>query len=137
MNQIKATITAIESSGHISLVDLRAGGASFSCVVIENRESADYLKPGNEVSLLFKETEVSIAKNFSGEISLRNRIDSVITGMEKGAILTKITLRFDGTEIRSIITTRSAERLKLEPGDKVTGLIKANEISIMQRESDV
>ncbi|MGD9489054.1 MAG: molybdopterin-binding protein [Calditrichaceae bacterium] len=137
MNQLTATITAIESSGHISLVDLKAGGAVFSCVVIENPESADYLKTGTEVSLLFKETEVSIAKNFSGEISLRNRIDSEITGLEKGAILTKITLKFNGLEIRSIITTRSADRLELKPGDRVTGLIKANEISIMQRETDV
>ncbi|MGD9900189.1 MAG: molybdopterin-binding protein [Calditrichaceae bacterium] len=137
MNKIKATITAFESSGHISLVDLEAGGAAFSCVIIENPESAGYLKTGNEVSLLFKETEVSIAKNLSGEISLRNRIDSVITGLEKGAILTKITLKFNGMEIRSIITTRSADRLELKPGDRVTGLIKANEISIMQRETDV
>lgn len=131
MNRLKAEITGIESGGHLSLVTLRAHGDDFSCVVIETPETASYLRIGREVEILFKETEVSIAKNLSGEISLRNRFPAVIKGVDKGKVLARIVLDYKGREIVSVITTRSATRLELQPGDRVTGLVKANEVSIL------
>lgn len=131
MNRLKAEITGIESGDHISLVELRAHGDPFSCVVIETPETAAYLRIGREVEILFKETEVSIAKNFAGEISLRNRIPGVIQKIDKGVVLARIVLDYRGLEIVSVITTRSAIRLKLQPGDHVIGLVKANEVSIL------
>ena len=132
MNKLKAKITNIETSDNISLVDLTANGELFSCVIIETTESADYLKLNNEVEILFKETEVSIAKNFDGQISLRNRIPSTIKEIERGKVLSKLILDFKGIDIGSIITTRSVNKLELKVGDEVTGLIKANEVSIMK-----
>lgn len=134
MNKLEAKITNIESAENISLVDLRANGDLFSCVVIETPETADYLKIGSTVHILFKETEVAIAKNLSGQISLRNQIASSIKQIEKGRVLTKIILDYKGIAIGSIITTRSANKLNLQVGDKVVGLIKANEVSIMEGE---
>ena len=131
MSRLKAEITAIESGGHISLVELRAHGDRFSCVVIETPQTAAYLRIGREVEILFKETEVSIAKDLSGEISLRNRIPAMIKQVDKGAVLARIVLDYRGLEIVSIITTRSANRLNLRPGDRVIGLVKANEVSIL------
>lgn len=107
-----------------------AGGDIFSCVLLETADSASYLKIGRQVTLLFKETEVSIGKNLSGMISLRNRITSRIKKIEKSKILTKITLDYRGEEITSIISTKSAERLSLAQGDDVEWLVKANEISL-------
>jgi len=135
VNKLKATIVNIESSEHISLVDLRANGDIFSCVIIETAETADYLIIGNEVHILFKETEVSIGKNLSGEISLRNRLHVTIKQIHKGAVLTSLLLDYKGIEIGSVITTRSANNLQLKVGDEVTGLVKANEVSIMEGET--
>jgi molybdate transport system regulatory protein len=135
MNKLKATIVNIESSEYISLVDLRANGDIFSCMIIETAETADYLKIGNEVFILFKETEVSIGKNLSGEISLRNRLHSTVKQINKGAVLTNLLLDYKGIEIGSVITTRSANKLQLKVGDEVVGLVKANEVSIMEGET--
>jgi molybdopterin-binding protein len=135
VNKLKATIVNIESSEHISLVDLRANGDLFSCVIIETEETADYLRIGNQVHILFKETEVSIGKNLSGEISLRNRIHATIKQIDKGAVLCKIILDYKEIEIGSVITTRSANKLQLNVGDRVVGLVKANEVSIMEGET--
>jgi len=134
VNKLKAKITHIETSEQISLVDLEVKGDSFSCVVIETPETAPYLEVGKQVLILFKETEVSIGKNLSGGISLRNRIKSIIKGIEKGNVLSKITLDYKGIEIESIITTRSANNLDLKEGDEVVGLVKANEVSILEVE---
>ena len=132
MNKLDAKIVAIETSDHIALIDLLVEGDTFTCVVIETPETAGYLRIGNGVSILFKETEVSIAKNLSGQISLRNQIHAAIRQIEKGRVLTKITLDYKGAAIGSVITTRSANQLGLKTGDVVIGLIKANEVSIME-----
>jgi molybdopterin-binding protein len=136
VNKLKAKIVKIESSDHLSLVDLEANGDIFSCVIIETPNTADYLRINNEVFILFKETEVSIGKNFSGHISLRNQIHSTIIKIQKGSVLTEICLDYKGLELGSIITTRSANKMNLEIGDSVIGFVKANEVSIMTIEEE-
>lgn len=133
MNKLIARIGEVQSQDHISMVGLEANGGAFTCVVIETPETAQYLKPGREVFMLFKETEVSIAKNLSGKISLRNQFPCTIKKISKGAILTALTLDYSGFEIGSVITTRSANFLDLAVGDEVLGLVKANEVSIMEK----
>ena len=130
MNKLTGTIVGIESSQHMSMVDIDVDGHIFSSVVLETPQTAEYLKEGTKVTLLFKETEVSIAKNLSGQISLRNRFKAVIKGIERSPILTKVILNYQQGEIISIISTRSADRLELKPGDEVEWLVKTNEVSL-------
>lgn len=132
MNKLKGKIMNIESSEHISIVDIEVEGDLFSSVIIETPETADYLRFGEEVFMLFKETEVSIGKALSGNLSLRNRLKSKIKTIEKGTVLTKITLDYKGKDIISVITTRSTNKLDLKVGDEVQGLVKANEVIIMK-----
>lgn len=62
MNRLKGQIVAIDCNEHMSLVDVAVGGDVYTATLLETPESADYLKVGNRVTLLFKETEVSLAK---------------------------------------------------------------------------
>jgi len=136
MNQLKGTITAIESNGHMSLVDVAVGGDMFSATLLEAPETVDYLKAGSPVTLLFKETEVALAKDLNGLISLRNRFAATVQDIERGDILSAIKLEYAGYALTSIITTRSVARLQLVAGDKVEALIKANEIVLMEGHHD-
>lgn len=128
MNQLKGTIAAIESNSHMSLVDVAVGGDMFSATLLETPETAFYLKIGQAVTMLFKETEVSLAKNLTGMITLRNRIPVVVTGIERGAIMSAVKLDYRGLSLTSIVTTRGIDRLQLMIGDHVEALVKANEI---------
>jgi molybdopterin-binding protein len=130
VNKLKGRIVNIDSSEAMSLVEVDVGGDIFSSIVLETPQSAPYLKCGNPIDILFKETEVSIAKNLSGQISIRNRIKSVIKKIECGEILAKITLDYKGRNIVSIITTKSAKRLELEIGETIDWLVKTNEVSL-------
>ncbi|SNZ10063.1 molybdenum-pterin binding domain-containing protein [Persephonella hydrogeniphila] len=132
MNKIRGIIVNIESSENVSLVEVDTPVGKICSVVIETPETADYLKKGNEVYVLFKETEVSVGKNFSGEISLRNRVECIVKEIQKGKILSRIVLQSDGEDIVSVITTRSAERMNIQKGDNVTAFIKTNEVSLME-----
>lgn len=132
MNQIKGVITAIESSDSISLVDIEANGKTFSSLIIDTPANAAYLLPGKEVYVLFKESEVSIAKARTGFISMNNVLQVIVTKIARGGVLTRLELDFNGIPVVSLITTRSANRLGLSEGDAVEALVKSNEITLME-----
>jgi molybdate transport system regulatory protein len=120
MNKLPATITAIQQSGTILLVDAEV-------------EGPEWLETGKEVNLVFKETEVSLAKELQGKISMRNRMKCVVLKVDKGELLSVITLQFRNFTIASAITTRSVDNLQIEIGDEVEALVKANEVSLMKK----
>jgi len=132
MNQLRGRIVAIESNDFLSLVDVAVGSDTFTATLLESPASAPYLAVGNAVRVLFKETEVSLAKNLSGQISLRNRIKGTVRQIRHGAILCEVELDYQGQAITSIITTRAVKRLELREGDEVEALVKANEVALME-----
>jgi len=132
MNQLKGVIQAIESEQDISLVRIIAAGDFFSALVIDTPETASYLQSGKEIIMLFKETEMSIGKNLTGGLSLRNRFNATISNIEAGKVLSSVYLNFKSYPLCAIITTASVTELKLAVGDTVVGLVKTNEVSLME-----
>ena len=132
MNKLRGRITQIESNDHVSLVDVDVNGDSFTATLLETPDDASYLRVGNSVDVLFKETEVSLAKGLSGLISLRNRMPTTVKQVRSGVILSEVLLDYRGQTISSIITTRSISRLDIKPGDEVEALVKANEMTLME-----
>jgi len=114
----------------MSMVDIDVDGDFFSSIVLETPTTAAYLKQDHNITLIFKETEVSIAKNLTGIISLRNRFKAKVKRVEESDLLTKVFLDFKGKSIVSIISTRSAQKLALIDGDEVEWLVKTNEVSL-------
>lgn len=134
MNRLNGTISTIESTDHLSLVDVEVAGDTFTAIVVETPESADYLRVGNKVEVLFKETEVSLARDLSGLISLRNRMAATVRTIRRGKLLSEVQLDYKGMAVASVITTRSVDRLQLAEGDAVEGLVKANEVTLRECE---
>jgi molybdopterin-binding protein len=142
MNVLQGNIMEITTEDEISLVKVNAEGYTFTAIVIDTPERSAYLKIGSPVRLLFKETEVIIATTSPLAISVQNRIGCLIKKINTGKILCELTLGLldskegenqdTGTppDIRSIITRNACEQLSLKAGDKVTALIKTNEVSL-------
>jgi molybdopterin-binding protein len=128
MNKLQGTITQIDSNSHMALIDIAVGDDVLSATLLETPEQVGYLQVGKQVSVLFKETEVALAKDLTGLISLRNRLAVEVQAIDRGEILSAITLAYQAQTITSVITTRGMDRLKLAVGDKVEALIKANEV---------
>ncbi len=133
MNKLPGTITQIQQSGAILLVDVDVDGHGFSALLIESAIRPEWLKQGNLADLVFKETEVSLAKNLSGTISMRNRMKCTVLHIERGELLSKISLKFQEYMVASAVTTRAVEALQLKIGDEVEALVKANEVSLMRK----
>lgn len=133
MNKLPGIITQINRSDAIMLVDVDVDGQNFSALLIESAGSQPWFNKGSSVDLVFKETEVSLAKGLKGMISTRNRLACTVVDFERGNLLSKITLKFRKYIIQSAITTRSADSLQIKTGDQIEALIKSNEVALMQK----
>lgn len=131
MNRLPGTISAVDVHGSIALVEATVGSHRLAATLIGAGDEVQTWHGGMPVVLLFKETEVSLAKNLSGLISMRNRMPCTVTAVDRGKLLTKVALDFNGHAITSVITTRSSLALELAVGDAVEGLVKANEMTIV------
>lgn len=131
MNRLFGTVEAIASADGVHLIDVVTDdGLICTATQVADLDPAA-LPPGLAVTLLFRESEVSLAKHLSGLISLRNQLPCVVTGVHHGRVLTRVQLGCGNGTIESVITTRSAERLTLEPGDEVDALVKASEMLVL------
>lgn len=133
MNQLEAEIVHYRVSGQIIICELMTHGTPATAVILDSPSELNWLQEGQKVNILFKETEVMIAKGDIGMLSLNNRFTGKITGVETGDIYSSLMIDF-GTGIESVITSKSVRRLELKEGDVVTALVKANEISIGRRD---
>jgi len=131
MNRLPGTISAVDVHGSIALVEATVGEHKLAATLIGAGDEVQTWHSGMPVALLFKETEVSLAKNLSGLISMRNRMPCTVTAIERGKLLAKVSLDFNGHAITSVITTRSSHALDLTVGDTVEGLVKANEMTML------
>jgi molybdate transport system regulatory protein len=133
MNKLTGIITQIQKSGAIMLVDVDVDGHGFSALLIESAIHPQWLQTGNTIDIVFKETEVSLAKGLSGKISTRNRMMCKVQKVERGGLLSKISLQFQKYTITSAITTRAVDSLQIAIGEEIEALVKANEISLMKK----
>src|SRR5271163_4723383 len=63
-------------------------------------------------------------------LSARNQLPAVVKSVKLGNVMAEVVMEVAGVEIISAITRGSAEALKLQPGDRVTAIIKATEVII-------
>ena len=118
-------------------MDLAVAEDTLTAIMVETPATAPYLTVGGEVSVLFKETEVSLAKGLSGRLSLRNRLQAVVRNIDKGELLAEVVLDYKGHRLVSVITSRAIDRLELTVGDRVEALIKANEVMLGEAAHDL
>lgn len=127
MSNLIATIKEIQTIDSLNIVNFDFFGTTLTMMSLELK---DEVKVGKRVILGIKPTTVAIAKDFNGDISYSNQIESTIQSIEIGKLLCSIKLISKETTFESIITSKSAKRLDLKENDNVTAFIKASEISI-------
>ena len=129
MSQLVATIKKINSVDNLNIVEFDFNGLTLKMMSLDLN---DDVKIGKKVELSVKPTNISIAKNLIGEISLSNQIVATIQSLENGQLLTSVILKINDTLLESIITVDSSKRMNLQIGGNVTILIKASDLSISE-----
>lgn len=130
MNKIKSKIVSIKSLNSINQIEALTNGVK---LVILTLDLPKEIEVNQEVDIVFKESEVAIAKeNISHLISFNNVIEGEIIDIERGELLTYITLNSKVGVINALITTKSLDRLNFKLKDIAFGFIKTNELSLMR-----
>ena len=133
MNRLKGHIEAVTVNGSMSLVEINLGtDLMLKSIVIDTPATAAYLKKGTELNLLFKETELIIAKDKALDISIENRILATIVKIESGTMLCKLHLTTGAGNMVAVISANAARQLQLKESDKVIAMIKLNEIMLSE-----
>jgi len=127
MSQLIATIKKISTVDSLNIVEFDFDGNILKMMSLDLSKE---VQVGKKVILSVKATNVSLAKNLCGELSLSNKIVASIENIENGKLLSSITLKVNDTYIESIITVDSSIRMNLQENDSVTILIKASNLSI-------
>jgi len=129
MNLTPALITDIQSVDNISVVSFKALHQTMRMMSLELNDS---LHVGSEVTLGVKATNISLAKEITGLLSISNRLEVTIERLDMGTLLCSIKFKFEEQIWESIITRNSALRMDLKAGDKITALVKSSELSIVE-----
>jgi molybdopterin-binding protein len=132
MNRIHASVTAITSVDNITIVSFDACGEPMRMMALELDKT---LEPDANVVLGVKASGISLAKQVEGQLSISNRLDVTVEAVNNGALLCSVKLRLGDILLESIITRESSLRMDLQPGDRVTALIKASELSVLEMHS--
>ena len=127
MSKLIATIKKINNIDNLNIVEFDFLGTTLKMMSLDLNSE---IQIGKKVKLSVKPTNISIAKNFTGEISLSNQLVAIIENIENGELLSSISLKIDDFLVESIITADSSKRMNLEIGNQVIILIKASDISI-------
>ena len=133
MNKISGEIVEISSSENISLIAVNTGSRVLYSLIVEIPETAKYLKIGEKIYLLVKETEIALAKNIqSSQTSFLNQIDCTVEEIISGKVLSKIVLDCETCRLKAILPSKAIKQMNLKENENVVALIKANEITIME-----
>jgi molybdopterin-binding protein len=133
MSQIIARIKKINNIDSLNIVEFDFFGNTLKMMSLDLSKDVQIDK---KVKLAIKPTNISIAKNLSGEISLSNQIIAIIQSVENGALLSSIILKANDTYFESIITADSSKRMNLQENEEVIILIKASDLSILELLND-
>lgn len=126
MNELKAIVTNIDNLDNLNIVGFDYKGINLSMMSLDLHN----VQIGTEVILTVKASDVAIAKEFDGLISLSNEIKGEITKLNMGNLLCSLQISSSDDTITSIITTKSAKRMNLKLNDSVTAFVKASSLSI-------
>ena len=114
MNRLKGKIELINSHDELLLIELNVQETKMKAIIIGKPNDYSYLEIGNEIAILFKETEVTISSNKDLNISIQNKLTCTVDSIKKGQLLSQVNLNFNGVTLSSIITTSSVENLNLK-----------------------
>lgn len=129
MSNFIATIKKINSVDNLNIVEFDFNGITLKMMSLDLNKNVQI---GKKVKLAVKPTNISIAKNLFGEISLSNQLVVNIKSIENGQLLSSIILEVNDTIFESIITADSSKRMNLQKNEQVTILIKASDLSILE-----
>ena len=99
-NQLQGTITDVTVGEAMATVKVRlAGGQDLTAAITVDAVNELGLSVGGAVTALVKSTDVALAIDAVGGLSIRNRLPGTVTGIATGAAMATVKISVDGGEL--------------------------------------
>lgn len=132
-NRLPATITGVKKGKLNAHVNLEWESSPLSVVITSASAEEMGLCEGDEIEVLFKASDVIIARNLSGQISARNILPGTITEIVEGFPLAMVTINAKGYTVSAELTASSVKDMGLNLGDDVEAVIKSSELILAKK----
>lgn len=130
-NQLPGTVTSVTEGDAVAVVRTNlTGGQDITSVVTLDAVKELGIAEGTRVQVLVKSTEVALATDRVGGISIRNQIIGRVEGVTTGGAMAIVRIETDGGRLTAAVTKEAAEDLGLFAGSTVVALIKSTEVSL-------
>lgn len=127
-NRLSAEIISIKKGKLNAHIALKWQNIPISVVITSTSVDELALSESDNVDVLFKASDVILAKGLTGSISARNILPGKIREIKRGFPLAVVILDLLGQELSAELTTSSVDEMKLSPGDEVEAVIKSSEL---------
>ncbi len=128
MNTLQATITDITSSQYLSCIRVAVGDDAFHLLLAEPSNKDELIH--TPATLAFKETEVILLKDAAQTTANIQR--ATVQKIERGMVLSQITLLYQETTLTALVPTLTFELLGITNGDDVSWMVQPSEISLLR-----
>ena len=130
-NQISGVVELIEigTVNATVYIKLKSGYTMVSVITVGAVENLN-LQIGDEVIAIIKSSAVLITTDMSINISARNKLNGVVENIHLGEVNSEVIINIGGDLIASVITKNAVGQLDVKIGDKVTAVIKSNDVMI-------
>lgn len=117
MNRLSGQILSVRTHQGTSLVECATAAGTLSSVVLDTPETAPWLEAGQELSLLFKESEVWMLPGGARFIPhcLKGEVESV----HEGELMARVAFRTEAGRVTSLVDRTWLGRLGLAVGDAI------------------
>lgn len=132
MNVLEGRIYKIETNEGISLIDINIDDDFFSALIINSKATGSYIKEGENVKILFKETEISLKRFHENIVKRQNKIIVDVISIEKGQILSEVKLLYRNKSVTAIVLTRLLNELQLNEKEKAVMVLRPQEILLAE-----
>jgi len=133
MNILPAIITTVTTSEHLSCLGVLVGQETFYLLLAEASDAEELA--GTNVTLAFKETEVILAQVFTTTTANIHR--ATVQKIERGVVLSQITLLYHETTITALVPTLTFELLDIAQGNEVSWMVQPSEISLLRNRDGI
>ena len=128
MNILPATITAVISSEHLSILTVKVGDDSFHLLLAETSYAENLVE--TNVTLAFKETEVILSQTYTQTTANIQRAS--VQKIERGIVLSQITLTYGDSTVIALVPSLTFDTLAIREGDSLFWMVQPSEISLLR-----
>ena len=132
-NRLPSTITGIKKGKLNAHISLKWESLPISVIITTASCDEMALAEGDNIDVLFKASDVIVAKNLSGKMSARNILPGKISHIKEGFPLVLVTIDSKSYSVAAEMTLSSLKDMELTIGDDVEAVIKSSELILAKR----